>query len=44
MHSKKVSVIIGIVILIIDVFLFIIYWHNQAKYTFEFIKGLVSLR
>jgi len=44
MHSKKVSIIIGIVTLIVDVFLFLIYWHNQAKYTFEFIKSLVILR
>jgi len=40
MYSKKLSVIIGIAIIAIDIFLFILYFEKQSKYTFEFVKSL----
>jgi len=42
MHSKKLSIIISIVIIALDVFLFILYFQKQNKYTFEFAKNLLN--
>ncbi len=42
MHSNKVSVIVGLLYFIISVGLLIIYYHYQAKYTFEFVKSLYT--
>ena len=40
MHSNKVSVIIGLIIIAIGVFLLIVYYERQGEYTFRFIKSL----
>lgn len=40
MHSNKVSVIIGLVIIAIGVFLLIVYYEKQGEYTFGFIKSV----
>ncbi len=40
MHSKRLSVIIGVAIIAVDIFLFIIYFQKQGKYTFDFVKSL----
>ena len=40
MHSNKVSIIIGLVIIAISVFLLIIYSQKQGEYTFGFIKSV----
>jgi hypothetical protein len=42
MHSNKISVIIGLLYLTINIGLLIIYSHYQAKYTFEFVKSLYA--
>jgi len=42
MHSNKLSLVIGLLFLIISLGLLIIYYHYQAKYTFEFVKSLIS--
>jgi len=44
MYSKKLSIIIGIIIIAINIFLFVVYFQKQGKYTFEFIKGLSKLK
>jgi hypothetical protein len=40
MHSKKVSIIIGLIILILDLFLMAVYLQRQGEHTFGFIKSL----
>jgi len=40
MHSNKLSIIIGLIILMIVVCLFVIYFHKQASYTFKFIRSI----
>jgi len=40
MHSKKASIIIGLIILILDLFLMAVYLQRQGEYTFGFIKSL----
>ena len=40
MHSKKVSVIIGLIILVINVLLLTVYLQRQGEHTFGFMKSL----
>ena len=40
MHSNKVSIIIGLIIIAINIFLLTIYFQKQWKYTFNFVKSL----
>ena len=40
MHSNKVSVLIGSLFFVVNVILIIIYYHNQGKYTFEFVRSV----
>ena len=40
MHSKKVSITIGLIILILDLFLMAVYLQRQGEHTFGFIKSL----
>ncbi len=40
MHSNKTSVVIGLIIIAIGVFLLIVYYEKQGEYTFSFIKSL----
>ncbi len=40
MHSNKVSIIIALVIIAISIFLLMIYFGKQGKYTFSFIGKL----
>jgi len=40
MHSPKISIIIGLIIIAINIFLFILYFQKQGKFSFEFIKSL----
>lgn len=42
MRSKKLSIILGFAIIAIDIFLFVIYFQKQGKYTFEFVKNLLN--
>ena len=40
MRSKKVSIIIGLIILVINVLLLTVYLQRQGEHTFGFIKSL----
>ena len=40
MHSKKISVIIGLIIIAINTLLMIIYLQKQWKYTTEYTRSL----
>ena len=40
MHSNKVSIIIALVIIAISIFLLMVYFEKQGKYTFSFIEKL----
>ena len=40
MHSKKVSIIIGLIVLILDLFLMAVYLQRQGEHTFGFTKSL----
>ena len=40
MHSKKASIIIGLIVLILDLFLMVVYLQRQGEHTFGFIKSL----
>ncbi len=40
MHSKKVSIIIGLIILVINVLLLTVYLQRQGEHTFGFMKSL----
>lgn len=40
MHSNKVSIIIALVIIAMSIFLLMIYFGKQGKYTFDFIGKL----
>lgn len=38
MHSKKVSIVIGLIVLAINIFLMIVYFQKQGRYSFDFIR------
>jgi hypothetical protein len=40
MHSKKVSITIGLIILILDLLLMAVYLQRQGEHTFGFVKSL----
>ncbi len=40
MHSKKASIIIGLIILILDLLLMAVYLQRQGEHTFGFVKSL----
>jgi hypothetical protein len=40
MHSKKASIIIGLIILIINVLFLAVYLQRQGEHTFGFVKSL----
>jgi hypothetical protein len=40
MHSKKASSIIGLIVLILDLFLMAVYLQRQGEHTFGFVKSL----
>lgn len=40
MHLNKVSVIIALIILAINIFLLMVYFQKQGQFTFKFIKGI----
>ena len=40
MHSKKASIIIGLIVVILDLFLMAVYLQRQGEHTLGFIKSL----
>jgi len=40
MHSKKASIIIGLIVLIVNLLLMAVYLQKQGEHTFGFVKSL----
>lgn len=41
MHSNRMSIIIGLIILAIDIIMLILYASKQGKFTFDFLLTLL---
>ena len=40
MYSRRTSIVVGLIIIIINVLLLVVYAQKQGKHTFRFIKAL----